>query len=58
MRSQAKQIKELKVAWNERMAKLQDKGYSVKEMVNLKVEAQKLEDLEFLTKQKTTRAFH
>ena len=57
MRSQAKEIKELKVAWNERMAKLQDKGYSVKEMVNLKVEAQKLEDLEFLTKQKQPGPF-
>ena len=48
---QAKEIKELKVKWNERMAGLQVQGYNEKEVLNLKLEAQKLEDLEFLKNQ-------
>ena len=39
------------------MAKLQDKGYSEKEVLNLKVKVQKLEDLEFLKNQKHSGPF-
>ena len=34
------------------LAKLQDKGYGEKELLNLRLDAQKLEDLEFLKRQK------
>ena len=50
-RRQAREIKELKLKWNEKMVALQEKGFTEKDMLNLKLENQKLEDLEFLRTQ-------
>ena len=38
----ANEIKVLKAKWNERMAQLQEKGYTEKEVLNLKLETAKL----------------
>ena len=47
----AKEIKELKVQWNEKMQALQEKGYEVQELTNVHQEETKLGDLEFLKSQ-------
>ena len=45
------EIKELKFAWNKKMKKLEESGFSQKEIANTNVERQKLDDLDFLGKQ-------
>ena len=47
-RKAAKEIQELRVEWNEKMAKLQEAGYGAQEIKNLHQEQIKLKDLEFL----------
>ena len=46
-----REIKEFKAQWNNNMKALQEKGYTEKELLNLKNEDDKLKDLEFLKKQ-------
>ena len=43
--------KELKLEWSEKMVGLQEKSFSEKDIINLKLENQKLKDLEFLRNQ-------
>ena len=47
-RRAAKEIKELKIQWNEKMRGLQEQGYEEKEIKNVHQEKTKLGDLEFL----------
>ena len=56
-RKQAKEIKELKLNWNKRMVELQEKGFNQNDVVNVKLESQKLKDLEFLKKQSHSGPF-
>ena len=51
------QIKVVKGKWNYGMADLQTKGYTEKEVLNLRLEAQKLKDIEFLKGPKFPRPF-
>ena len=44
----AREIKDLKIEWNEKMKGLKEKGYTEKEALNLKNEQANLRDLEFL----------
>ena len=50
-RTEAIKIKELKLRWSEKMTKLQEKSFTEKDIINLKLENQKLKDLEFLRSQ-------
>ena len=50
-RTEAVKMKELKLKWTEKMASLQEKGFTEKDMINLKLENKKLKDLEFLRNQ-------
>ena len=51
IRKEANEIKEIKVNSNEKIKTLAEEGYRQKEMENLNIEWQKLNDLEFLKKQ-------
>ena len=44
-------IKEIKLKWNTKMKAYEEKGFSEKEALNLKEEASKIKDLDFLKKQ-------
>ena len=50
-RSEAKEIKDLKLKWSEKMVCLQEKGFTEKDLLNLKLDDLKLKDLEFLQNQ-------
>ena len=56
-RKQASDIKDLKIKWNSKMKALQEEGYTEKDLLNLKREAQKLADLEFLKTQELPGPF-
>ena len=47
-RKAAKELKKLKINWNQKMVELQKKGYSEKAALNTKIDSQKLQDLEYL----------
>ena len=49
--TEAIKVDELKLKWSEKMAKSQEKRFTKKDIVNLKLENQKLKDLEFLRNQ-------
>ena len=51
------EIKEIKVEWNEKMKVLAEQGYTQKDMDNLNIERQKLDDLAFLKAQQTSGPF-
>ena len=48
---QSKEIESIKVTWNEKMRKLQEKGYQEKDLLNVKNEERRLKDLQFLKNQ-------
>ena len=50
-KKEAKLIQEIQVNWTDRMKELQKKGFDEKDAMNLKKEASKLSDLEFLKNQ-------
>ena len=50
-RKAAADIKKIRVEWNEKMKELEQKGFDAKEALNLKKDASKLKDLEFLKNQ-------
>ena len=56
-RKSAMEIKEIKVKWNEKMKVLAEQGYTQKDMDNLNIERQKLDDLAFLKAQQTSGPF-
>ena len=56
-RKQANEIEEIKKNWNEKMKKLAEDGYSQKENENIRLEKQKLDDLDFLKKQRIPGPF-
>ena len=56
-RHHASEIKYLKTQWNEKMKALQEKGYTEKDLLNSKKEAQRLTDLEFLKTQEIPGPF-
>ena len=47
-RKQSIAIKELKLAWNQKMQDLEKKGYEAKEILNARKDSTKIKDLEFL----------
>ena len=47
-RKAAQSIKEIRVKWNNRIKELEKLGYDNKEALNLRKDASKLQDLEFL----------
>ena len=49
--TEAIKIQEFKLKWSEKMASLQEKGFTEKDIINLQLENQKLKDLEFLRNQ-------
>ena len=49
--TEAIKIKEFKFKWSEKMARLQEKGFREKDIINLQLDNQKLKDLEFLRNQ-------
>lgn len=50
-RKEAKLVEEMRIEWNEKMRELQKIGFEEKDLVNIKKDADKLKDLEFLKKQ-------
>ncbi|XP_066926157.1 uncharacterized protein [Clytia hemisphaerica] len=50
-KAQSKAIESIKVNWNEKMRKLQEKGYKEKDLLNAKNEEKRLKDLQFLKSQ-------
>ena len=50
-RKAALEIEEIKLKWNEKIKQLQNKGFTEKEMQNMKWKQVKLKDLEFLKSQ-------
>ena len=55
--TEAIKIQEFKLKWSEKMASLQEKGFTEKDIINLQLENQKLKDLEFLRNQKPRGPF-
>ena len=56
-RRAAKDIKELRIEWNEKMKALQDQGYDKQNLKNMHLEKTKLNDLEFLKSQRPPSPF-
>ena len=56
-KKQASEIKELRTTWSKKLAELQEKGYSEKDILNTKMENQKLLEFRILTKTTTTGPF-
>ena len=56
-RKQANEIDKIKKNWNEKMKKLAEDGYNQKENENIRLEKQKLDDLDFLKQQKVPGPF-
>ena len=56
-RKAAKDIQRIRVQWNAKMKELEQKGYESKEALNLKKDASKLKDLEFLKNQQIPGPF-
>ena len=50
-KQQSNEIETIKVTWNEKMRKLQEKGYAEKDLLNTKNEEKRLKDLQFLKNQ-------
>ena len=50
-RKQAHEIEHIKAQWNDRMRELQERGFSEKELLNVKKEGKRLSDLTFLKSQ-------
>ena len=50
-RKPAVEIRNIKLQWNSKMREMEQKGFSAKQIVNTKIEGQKLDDLDFLAKQ-------
>ena len=56
-RKPALEIKGIKLEWNAKMKEMEEKGFSAKQLANIKLESQKLDDLDFLSRQPTPGPF-
>ena len=53
-RKPALEIKGIKLEWNAKMKEMEEKGFSAKQIANIKLESKKLDDLDFLSRQPST----
>ena len=56
-KKEAKHIQEIKVKWSEKMKALEKEGFQAKDALNVKKDASKLKDLEFLKQQQIPGPF-